>query len=138
MPLPTLRFASTLALTTLIGSLAACSTQRTTCPHPHQSHQAPLAHHASPEHYTLLHEDNRIRVIDFVIEPGFRDQWHRHPHEAFYILKGGTLFIEPQDGDPIELTIKPGDVVSHESWTHRVSNIGDTTVHAVIFEVKEN
>ncbi|MHA7811967.1 MAG: cupin domain-containing protein [Phycisphaerales bacterium] len=135
MPLPTLRFASTLALT---GSLAACSAQRHASPHLNQSHQAPLAHHASPEHYTLLHEDDRIRVIDFVIEPGFRDQWHRHPHEAFYILKGGTLPIEPQDGDPIELTIKPGDVVSHEAWTHRVSNIGNTTVHAMIFETKDD
>lgn len=138
MPLPALSIASTLALTTLIGSLAACSAQRHTSPHPNRTNQAPLAHHASPEHYTLLHEDDRIRVIDFVIKPGFRDQWHRHPHEAFYILKGGTLFIEPQVGDPIELTVKPGDVVSHKAWTHRVSNIGNTTVHAVIFETKDN
>lgn len=94
-----------------------------------------LAHQAAPEHYRLLLQDESVRLIEFTIEPGERDDWHHHPHEAFYVIEGGTIRIELPDGEVIEANFEAGEVTSHGPWTHRVENIGDTSFRAIIFEV---
>lgn len=95
-----------------------------------------LAHLAAPEHYALLLEDEVVRVTEFTLEPGQSDAWHRHPHEAFYVLEGGTIRIHLPGGESIEASFDAGAVTSHGPWSHRVENVGATRFRAVIFEVR--
>ena len=125
-------------VTTSLAALgvAGCATS-TSDRHSHTHHRetAGLAHQAAPGQYRLLLEDEVVRLIEFTLDPGERDEWHRHPHEAFYVLEGGTIRIELPDGEAIEATFEAGDVTSHGPWTHRVENIGETRFRAIIFEV---
>lgn len=36
----------------------------------------------------------------------------------------------------MEVDIPDGHVMAHEPWTHTVENIGDTDIHAILFERK--
>jgi quercetin dioxygenase-like cupin family protein len=91
---------------------------------------------ASPDHYELLLDNDAVRVLRMTHAPGDIDQEHSHPSETVYFIKGGKLRIHLPEGEPAELEIPDGGVIWHEPWTHRVENIGESDVEAVIVEAK--
>ena len=42
-------------------------------------------------------ENENVRVLEYVLEPGERDQWHTHPAKVSYV-RGGELRIHLADG----------------------------------------
>lgn len=91
---------------------------------------------ASPGNYKLLEENDEVRVIEMIVKAGESDIEHSHPSESVYFITGGKVRIHLPDGNSQEAEIPDGHVMLHEEWTHRVENIGDTDVHAIIFEPK--
>ena len=53
---------------------------------------------ASPGNFTLLLENEYVRVVEYVVKPGEGDQWHTHPAKVSYVAEGGTLRITTEDG----------------------------------------
>jgi hypothetical protein len=51
-----------------------------------------------------------------------------------YFITGGKVRIHLPDGESVELEPPDGHVMKHEPWTHRVENIGDTDIKALLFE----
>jgi quercetin dioxygenase-like cupin family protein len=88
----------------------------------------------SPAHYTLLLENDRVRVLDMHLQPGEIDEPHAHPSETVYFLRGGTLRIHLPNGEVVPADFPDGGVMWHEPWSHRVENVGATAVHAIIVE----
>lgn len=91
------------------------------------------AHEAAPEHYTLISEDENVRVIEMHLPAGERDKLHSHHWETVYFISGGHARLYVGD-DEMEAEIPDGYVMHHEPWTHSVENIGDTDILAIIFE----
>lgn len=91
---------------------------------------------AASEHYRLLQDGERARMIEMRLPPGARDNEHSHPNEFVYFLRGSRARIHV-GGETVELDIPDGMVMEHEPWTHSVENIGDTEIVAVIFELKD-
>jgi quercetin dioxygenase-like cupin family protein len=91
---------------------------------------------AAAEHYKLLQDGQRARMIEMRLPPGARDNEHSHPNEFVYFIKGSKAVIRV-DGDAMELDIPDGMVMEHEPWTHSVENIGDREIVAIIFELKD-
>lgn len=99
-----------------------------------EPHQA--AHIASPEYYTVLKENDQVLVLKMVLEPGESDAMHRHHNETVYFQKGGQLSVESLNGDTLEAKVPDGHVMWHQAWIHRVTNVGNDTVIAIIVEDK--
>ena len=91
----------------------------------------------APDVYSILHEDERVRVLNMTLPPGVTDGLHSHPNEAVYFIKGSTIRIHLPEGDPIEMPVPDGAPLSHEAWTHTVENIGDALLHAIVVEIKD-
>jgi quercetin dioxygenase-like cupin family protein len=87
----------------------------------------------SPDYYKELFTNEKLRVVEMTLPPGHKDAQHSHPDETVYFLKGGKARIHV-GGDAMEVEVPDGHVMHHEAWTHVVENIGDTTIHAIIFE----
>lgn len=87
----------------------------------------------SPEYYQKLFENEHLRVVEMTLPAGHKDTEHSHPDETVYFIKGGKARIHVGD-DSMEAEIPDGHVMFHEAWTHVVENIGDTDIHAIIFE----
>ena len=88
----------------------------------------------SPDNYKLLLEEGNARMVEMILPAGTTDIEHSHPLEMVYFIKGGKAKIHLPDGESMELDIPDGHCMAHEAWTHRVENIGDTDIHAILFE----
>ncbi|MEE9593761.1 MAG: hypothetical protein V3W28_09300 [Thermoplasmata archaeon] len=91
----------------------------------------------SPGNYKILLENDRVRVLDMLLRPGETDDLHSHPSETVFFLQGGTLRIHLPTGEAQEANIPDHHVMWNDAWTHRVENIGQGDVHAIIVEGKK-
>lgn len=94
----------------------------------------PAAHIASPGIYSEIATNSRVRVLKMTLQPGESDQWHHHPAETVCFIKGGTLKIHLPEGGAVIKEVTEGEVMLHEAWVHRVENIGNSVVQAIIVE----
>jgi beta-alanine degradation protein BauB len=92
----------------------------------------------SPDKYKILLENDYVRVVEYSIKPGERDQTHTHPPKASYVVEGGLLRIVPADGASFIDTTKAGDASwSGERAKHFAENVGTAPVRIVLFEIKQ-
>lgn len=83
---------------------------------------------ASPGIFKLLLENEHVRVLEYSLKPGEKDNWHTHPAKSSYVVSGGKLKVYLENGDTIIADEKAGTA----SWMdyvgkHYVENIGTTT-----------
>lgn len=81
-------------------------------------------------------ENDRVRVLEAVIKPGEREQLHSHPASVFYVVSGGKIRNHASDGKTSEQTVNTGDVVYRDPLVHWAENIGTTTIHVILIELK--
>jgi beta-alanine degradation protein BauB len=91
---------------------------------------------ATPKVVKTKLENEHVRVLEFISDPGDKEDWHSHPAFVVYVVTGGTLRITAPDGQSIDDEFKDGDIRYREARTHRTENIGKTRLHAIIVELK--
>jgi len=92
---------------------------------------------ASPDIYTLLLENEHVRVLEYLIEPGEREAWHTHPPKAVYVASGGKLRIITEDGSSFVVDENTGDAAwMNAVGRHYGENVGTTPIRIVLMEVK--
>ncbi len=89
---------------------------------------------AASDNYKLLSEEGKIRVIEMNLRVGEIDNEHSHHSETVYFIQGSKVRIHLPDGESMEADIPNGHVMHHGPWTHRVENIGDKDIKAIIVE----
>jgi quercetin dioxygenase-like cupin family protein len=92
----------------------------------------------SPDKYKIVLDNEQVRVVEYSLKPGEKDNPHTHPAKVSYVLSGGTLRIFPEGGNAFSSDENTGDV----AWMnpvprHFVENTGTTPVRIVLFEIKE-
>lgn len=91
----------------------------------------------SPNLYTVLLENEQVRVVEYLLKPGQRDEWHTHPPKVSYVVEGGTLRITLKDGKSFIAEEKAGAASWMETLgLHFAENVGKTPVKIVLVEVK--
>jgi beta-alanine degradation protein BauB len=91
---------------------------------------------SSPSHYRTILENDHIRALEMIVPAGQSDNEHSHPNETVYFVQGGKVRLHLEGGETAEAQFPDGHVMWHEPWTHRVENIGDRDIRAIIVESK--
>jgi quercetin dioxygenase-like cupin family protein len=81
-------------------------------------------------------ENERVRVLEAELPPGVKEQVHSHPAYVIYVLAGGKVRNYTVDGKITEAELKTGEVLYREPLTHAAENIGNTTMHMILVELK--
>jgi quercetin dioxygenase-like cupin family protein len=81
-------------------------------------------------------ENERVRVLEAELPPGVKEQVHSHPAYVIYVLTGGKVRNYTADGKTTESEMKTGEVLYREPLTHAAENIGNTTMHLILVELK--
>ena len=95
------------------------------------------AEKATPKVVKLKLENERVRVLEALSNPGDTENMHSHPANIVYVIEGGKLRITTADGKTSEVEFKAGDTLWREPVTHAAENIGTTRFHAIIVELKQ-
>ena len=90
-----------------------------------------------PDVYTVLLENDQVRVLECRYKPGWKSPMHSHPNAIVYPFKNSKLKFTFPDGKTIEKEFKAGQVVWIEAVTHSAENVGTNASHALIVELKE-
>jgi quercetin dioxygenase-like cupin family protein len=82
-------------------------------------------------------ENDRVRVLEATLQPGDKEQVHAHPASIIYVVSGGKTRNHAADGKISEATYAAGDTIYREPLTHWAENIGTTTIHLMVIELKK-
>jgi quercetin dioxygenase-like cupin family protein len=81
-------------------------------------------------------ENEKVRVLEAELPPGTKEQVHSHPAYVIYVMAGGKVRNYAADGKTSESELKTGEVLYREPLTHAAENIGSTTMHFILVELK--
>ncbi|MFL6519942.1 MAG: hypothetical protein ACJ8NS_06955 [Chthoniobacterales bacterium] len=81
-------------------------------------------------------ENEKVRVLEAELPAGVKEAVHSHPAYVIYVLAGGRVRNYTADGKTTESELKTGDVLYREPLTHAAENIGTTTMHFILVELK--
>lgn len=91
----------------------------------------------SPDHFKVLLENDRVRVLDFQSKGGVKIPQHSHPAYISYSLSGaGKTKFTSADGKTTEQTAKTGQATWHEPETHASEYVGTGATHVLLIELK--
>ena len=90
----------------------------------------------SPGIFKILLENEHVRVVQYSLPPGGKDDWHTHPAKSSYVVSSGKLKVHLKTGEIILGDEKEGTASWMDYVGHYVENIGNTTVTIVYTEIK--
>jgi hypothetical protein len=91
---------------------------------------------ANPEHYKVVFENDRVRVLEYTDSPGDRTTPHAHPDSVMYTLSAFRRRLVSGDREP-EVDMPAGLTGWLPAQEHSGENIGDTPTHVIFVELKE-
>jgi quercetin dioxygenase-like cupin family protein len=90
----------------------------------------------SDEKSRILLDNHRVRVLELRLPPGEHEPMHSHPDYLVYVLSPATMRMTAADGSTKVVELGEGEVSFGGATTHSGQNIGDTTLHELIIELK--
>ncbi len=84
----------------------------------------------------VIIDNARVRVLEATIPPGAKENPHSHPAAVIHVIEGGQVrnHVGDQAG---EAQLVAGQTLYREPTTHWAENIGTTTIHLILVELKE-
>ena len=75
-------------------------------------------------------------MLEATLPAGVKEQVHSHPAYVIYVLEGGRYRNYASDGKVTEGELETGDAIYRDPLTHAAENIGNTTMHMILVELK--
>lgn len=91
---------------------------------------------SNPDHYALLWENERVRVLEYRDAPGDETTPHRHPDSVMVTLTAFTRQLE-SGGRTRHVELDAERAVWIPAQSHTGRNTGETPTHTIIVELKE-
>jgi beta-alanine degradation protein BauB len=97
--------------------------------------QDPIA--TDGDKYSVVLENERVRVLRYHDKPGDRTLQHAHPDYVLYAESSFKRRLTFPDGRKQEVDVKRGSIGWMKAHIHIGENIGDTNTDVIIVELKE-
>jgi quercetin dioxygenase-like cupin family protein len=91
---------------------------------------------SNPDHYAVVFENDRVRVLEYRDEPGARTTPHAHPDSVMYTLSSFRRRLVSGDQQR-DVEMAAGTVGWLPAQEHHGENIGDTPTHVLFVELKD-
>jgi hypothetical protein len=91
---------------------------------------------SNPEHYKVVFENERVRVLEYNDEPGEQTTPHLHPDSVMYTLSSFRRRLVSGDTQR-EVELSAGTVGWLPAQEHHGENIGETPTHVIFVELKD-
>jgi hypothetical protein len=91
---------------------------------------------SNPDLYRVVFENARVRVLEYLDQPGDATRPHSHPDSVMYTLTSFSRRLSA-DGREIDVQLPANQVRWLSAQEHSGQNIGETVTHALFIELKE-
>ena len=92
---------------------------------------------SNPEHYKVLFENDRVRVLEYSDEPGDKTSPHQHPDSFMYTLSAFRRRLVSGDVQR-EVELEAGSAGWLPAQEHHGENIGNTPTKVLFVELKDS
>jgi quercetin dioxygenase-like cupin family protein len=89
----------------------------------------------NPDHYKVVFENDRVRVLEYTDQPGDRTTPHEHPDSVMYTLSSFRRRLASGNLQR-DVELAAGTTNWLPAQQHSGENIGDTPTHVVFVELK--
>jgi len=89
-----------------------------------------------PKHYTVMSENDQVRILKVHYGPHEKSVMHSHPAGVVVFLNDGKAVFTAPDGKKTDIAFKGGDAQTTASMIHLPENTGDTAMDAIVIELK--
>ncbi|HWM16755.1 MAG TPA: cytoplasmic protein [Microbacterium sp.] len=91
---------------------------------------------SNPDLYTVVFENERVRVLEYRDVPGTKSVPHRHPDSVMVTLSAFDRRLSSGDRT-LDVTLPAAAARWLGAQSHSGENIGSTETHAIFVELKE-
>jgi len=89
-----------------------------------------------PKHYTVITENDQVRILKAHYGPHEKSVMHSHPATAAVFLTDGKGQFTFPDGKTQTFNVKAGDAQYEAAVTHLPENSSDTAMDVIVVELK--
>jgi len=90
-----------------------------------------------PKHYTVVFENDAVRVLHIHYAVGEKSVMHSHPDSVAVFLEDQKSKMTHPDGKSEEVSGKKGDAVFSPAGAHLPENIGSGPIDVILVELKK-
>jgi len=87
-------------------------------------------------YYTVLFENENIRIIDHNLNPGETEPMHNHPQMYVYFLEDADVTIINPDGKRTPESLKKTQNFLVPALSHSIENSGNKPLHSILVELR--
>ena len=91
---------------------------------------------SNPNLYRVMFENDRVRVLQYLDQPGQRTTPHRHPDSVMVTLSNFRRRLSVGDRQ-VEVELAAGEARWLGAQEHSGENIGGSQTHSIFIELKE-
>ena len=89
-----------------------------------------------PKHYTVVSENDQVRILKVHYGPHEKSVMHSHPKCVAVFLTDGTSHFTFPDGKTTDMKVKAGEAVYTPAVTHLPEDPGDKPFELILVELK--
>jgi len=90
-----------------------------------------------PKHYTVVFENNEVRVLRVHYAPGEKSVMHSHPDSVAVFMEDEKAKMTHPDGKSEEVSGKKGEAIFTPAGSHLPENIGSGPLDVILVELKK-
>jgi len=89
-----------------------------------------------PKHYTVVSENDQVRILKVHYGPHEKSVMHSHPAGVAVFLTDGKIHFAFPDGKTLDSSVKAGEAIYTPAVTHLPEDQGDKPFELVLVELK--
>lgn len=89
-----------------------------------------------PKHYSVVSENDQVRILKVHYGPHEKSVMHSHPNTAAVFLTDAKGTFTFPDGKKQDFAVKAGDSQYSPAATHLPENTGDKEMEVIVIELK--
>lgn len=89
-----------------------------------------------PDHYSVVFENDQVRVLRITYGPGEKSVMHHHPDAVAVFLADQTAQFTLPDGTTETIEAADGEALWTPAGDHLPENLGDGPIEVILVELK--
>ena len=91
---------------------------------------------ADPKHYSVVSENDQVRILKVHYGPHEKSVMHSHPNLVSIFLTDAKVKMTTPDGKSQDMTMPKGQATWADAGTHLPENLNDTPLEGFLIELK--